>query len=172
MDNNDKLAVLVKIAKEFNTVNITWSLGASMLLFFKGITSEFHDIDIMITNEEADLAKEILLSLGGEIQPPNPNGKYKTKTFLEFIINGVDVDIMAGFAIVNKDILYDCSLQSNQIVEYLILNGEKIPLQSVQLWCTYYQLMERKSKVQLIKNADKVNGNFKIIKIDRWPANK
>lgn len=162
MDNNDKLAVLVKIAKEFNTVNITWSLGASMLLFFKGITTEFHDIDIMITNEDVDLAKEILLSLGGEIQPPNLNGKYKTKTFLEFIINGVDVDIMAGFAIVNRDILYDCSLQSNQIVEYLILNGEKIPLQSVQLWCRYYELMERESKVQLIKNANKVNGNLKM----------
>ena len=37
----------------------------------------------------------------GEIQPPNPNSKYKTKSFMEFIIDSIDVDVMAGFSIVS-----------------------------------------------------------------------
>lgn len=151
MDTNKKLIVLKRIASEFNKANITWALGASMLLYFKGITSEFHDIDIMIANEDAILAKDILLHMG-VLQPPNPDAKYKTKMFLEFVIDDVDVDIMAGFAIVNHDMLFDCSLQKEEIVEIFDLQGEQIPLQSVELWCKYYELMGRDSKVLAIKS--------------------
>lgn len=152
MDINKKLSVLAKIAHEFNQSNITWALGASMLLYFKGITSEFHDIDIMVLNEDAGSAKEILSRMG-TLQPPNPHAKYKTKMFLEFVIEGVDVDMMAGFAIVNHDTVIDCSLQKEEIVEFIDLQGEKIPLQPLELWCKYYDLMGRDSKVQLIQSA-------------------
>ena len=39
-----KIELLQKIAHRFNEANIEWALGASMLLYFKGILSEFHDI--------------------------------------------------------------------------------------------------------------------------------
>ena len=32
-----------------------------MLLYFKGIAKDFHDIDVMVTDEDADAAKEIFL---------------------------------------------------------------------------------------------------------------
>ena len=54
---------------------------------------------------------------------------------------------------VNDGKIYDCSLLPNQIVEYLDLDGKKIPLQSVDLWCKYYELMGRDEKVQLIKKV-------------------
>ena len=38
-----KIELLQKIAHQFNEANIEWALGASMLLYFKGIISEFHD---------------------------------------------------------------------------------------------------------------------------------
>ena len=145
-----KLSVLKRIACEFNKANITWALGASMLLYFKGITSEFHDIDIMVTNEDVALAKEILMQMG-TLQPSNPSSKYKTKFFLEFVIDEVDVDVMAGFIIVNQGKDFDCSLKKEQIVEFQDLQGEKIPLQSVELWCKYYELMGRDAKVKMIK---------------------
>ena len=44
---NKKIELLKKIALRFNDANITWALGASMLLYFKKITIEFHDIDLM-----------------------------------------------------------------------------------------------------------------------------
>lgn len=40
-----KIDLLKKIAHCFNEAGITWALGASMLLYFKGVVPDFHDID-------------------------------------------------------------------------------------------------------------------------------
>jgi hypothetical protein len=150
MDVSKKLNVLKKIANEINKMNVTWALGASMLMYLKGILLDFKDIDIMVANDDIDLVKKILMKMG-TLQLPNPNSKYKTKVFLEFVIDEVDVDVMAGFTIVNKDSLIDCSLRQEEIVEFYDLEGVKIPLQSVELWCKYYELMGREAKVEAIK---------------------
>ena len=151
-ETDKKIELLKKIAQRFNTANITWTLGASMLLYFKGITSAFHDIDLMISNEDVESVRKILSEMG-ELQSPNPNPKYKTKAFMEFIINSMDVDVMAGFAILNNGKIYDCSLTKEQIVEWLTLEDAKIPLQSPLLWRRYYELMGRKEKVEMIDHV-------------------
>lgn len=69
MMTNKKINVLKRIAIELNKKNITWALGASMLLYFKGIISEFKDIDIMVIDDDIDQVKKILLELG-ELQSP------------------------------------------------------------------------------------------------------
>ena len=106
----------------------------------------------MISNENVETVREILSEMG-ELQPPNPNPKYKTKTFMEFVIKSIDVDVMAGFSILNDGKTYDCSLDKEQIVEWLTLGDTKIPLQSPLLWCEYYRLMGRKEKVDMIERA-------------------
>ena len=151
-EQNKKIELLKEIAHRFNDADITWALGASMLLYFKGITSTFHDIDLMIANENVESVREILSEMG-ELQPPNTNPQYKTKTFMEFIINSIDVDVMAGFSILNDGKIYDCSLEKEQIVEWLTLGNAKIPLQSPLLWCEYYKLMGRKEKVDMMERA-------------------
>ena len=55
-----KIELLQKIAHRFNEANIEWALGASMLLYFKGIISEFHDIDLMISVHDAEQVRTIL----------------------------------------------------------------------------------------------------------------
>lgn len=145
-----KIEVLKEIAHRFNEAHVVWALGASMLLFFKGITTEFHDIDLMIADEDVECAYGILSEMG-KIQPPNPNPKYRTKTFMEFIINSIDVDVMAGFSIISDGKLFDCSLRKEQIVETMLLGAEIIPLQSPLLWREYYQLMGRTEKVKMIE---------------------
>lgn len=149
---NKKIKLLKEIAQRFNTAYITWALGASMLLYFKGITSTFNDIDLMVSNDDAESVRKILSEMG-ELQPPNPNPKYKTKVFMEFVINSVDVDVMAGFSILNDGKIYDCSLDKDQIVEWFTLGNTKIPLQSPLLWCEYYKLMGRKEKVDMIERV-------------------
>lgn len=147
-----KIAVLKEIARRFNEAGVVWALGASMLLYFKGIVPDFDDIDLMVSNEDANAARGILLEMG-ELQPPNPNAKYKTSVFLEFVIDGVDVDAMAGFAIVSGDATVDCALKREQIAEIIDLDGVQVPAQSVSLWRTYYKLMGRTDKVEMIRNA-------------------
>src|SRR5574344_1658989 len=115
-----KLSVLVKIAHLLNSNNITYGIGASLLLYFKGKTDTFHDIDIMVIDSDANKVKELLKSIG-RLEPPNPNTKYKTKCFLEFNIDGVEVDVMSGFIIVKDGIDYDCSLNKEDIKDFIKL---------------------------------------------------
>ena len=155
----DKIKLLKKIAHKFNEENIAWALGASMMLYFKGITNEFHDIDLMIVDEDVERVKTILSDMG-ELQKPNLNSKYQTKVFLEYIIDSIDVDVMAGFSILSDDKLYDCSLKKEQIVERMPLDEELIPLQSPLLWKEYYQLMGRTKKVKMIDDFyKKISGD-------------
>lgn len=149
-----KLRVLLKVGQVLNENSITWAVGASLLLYFKKVTNEFNDIDIMIDEKDVEKVKEILLSFG-ELQPKNPSLKYKTKHFLEFKVEGVDIDIMAGFTIVSNQREYYFPLEKNEIEDYFILNGISIPLQSVYKWRTYYELMGREEKVKLINSKIK-----------------
>ena len=77
---------------------VQWALGASMLLYFKGITSEFHDIDLLVSEHDAECVRRILSEMG-ELCPPDPmpNPMYRTKAFMEFLIDSIEVDDMAGF---------------------------------------------------------------------------
>ncbi len=59
-----KIELLQKIAHRFNEANIEWALGASMLLYFKGIISEFHDIDLMVSVHDAEQVRTILSEMG------------------------------------------------------------------------------------------------------------
>jgi hypothetical protein len=145
----DKLTLLSQIAKELNNKNVTWAIGASTMLYFKGIVSEFNDIDIMVAEEDVDVVKEVLLSLG-EMQSPNPNIEYRTRCFLEFQVEGVEIDIMAGFVIIDKENEHYFPLKKENIKDFTEIDGIKIPLQSLEEWRNYYQLMGRDEKVHMI----------------------
>jgi hypothetical protein len=145
----DKLTILSKIAKELNNKKVTWAIGASVLLYFKGIVPEFNDIDIMIAEEDVEAVKEVMISLGKK-QAPNPNIVYKTRCFLEFEVDGVEIDLMAGFIVIDRDKEYYFPLKKEDIKDFKEIDGIKIPLQSLEEWRTYYQLMGRDEKVHII----------------------
>lgn len=149
MDEREKkLKVLCRIARALNEEGVLWALGGSLLLYFKGRTDDFHDIDIMAGEADIETVKRRLLALG-ELLPSKQNPEYKTRHFLEFIIDGVEVDVMAGFVIVKDGEDYDCSLLPEQVAERISLNGEDIPLQRLGDWRRYYELMGRSEKAQL-----------------------
>ena len=150
----EKIQLLLRIVHRLNEAGVEWALGASMLLYFKGITSDFHDIDLMVADCDAECVHTILSEMGESCPPASiPNPMYRTKIFMEFLIDSVEVDVMAGFAIVKDGKVYDCALHKEQIVEKMPLGTEVIPLQSPSLWCKYYRLMGRAEKVELIEKA-------------------
>lgn len=150
MELNHKLEVLKRIAGALNKENVTWAVGASLLLYFKGVVNEFHDLDLMVTLEDVDKVKAVLGELG-EKQEQEPNSQYKTKCFLEYVIDEVDVDVMAGFVIVKEGVEYPIPFDKRSIVEIIQFEEAHIPLQSVEAWKSYYALMNRQSKVELIE---------------------
>ena len=143
-----KLQLLSALAAEFNRQNITWAVGASLLLYLRGYVEDFHDIDLMVTAADAAAMEEILRA-HGKLQP-SENGNYATKCFREFVIDGIDVDMIGGFAIIRDGKVYDCDLYPSQISGYADVYGQKIPLHSVDLWKTYYLLMGRDEKAAIL----------------------
>lgn len=90
-----------------------------------------------------------MLPLGAPA-PSDPNAQYRTRCFLEFTVRGVDVDVMAGFVILENGQEHDCALKPEQVAEHILVRGEDIPLQSLEDWRRYYAWMGRTSKVAMI----------------------
>ena len=149
MDTEKKLAVLSKIAEKLNGENVTWAVGASLLLYFKGKTDHFNDIDLMVMEEDIPKLKRVFLSMGA-LLPSEPNDQYRTRCFLEFEIEDVEVDVMAGLILVNNHKEYDCSLRKEEIKEWVTVHSQKVPLHSLERWKRYYELMGRKEKAEMI----------------------
>lgn len=151
-----KLEVLKLIASEFNKNNIRYAVGGSVLLYFKGIVDEFNDIDILIDVSDSNRVVKILSDLKATDHTTNNKRKYKTKTFREYYLDDVDIDIIGGMIITCDGIDHDCSLDLNSIDDYCDLGGIKIPLDSLDNWRKYYSLIGgRVHKVDLIDEYNK-----------------
>ena len=98
---------------------------------------------------DVEKLKQAMLPLGAPA-PSDPNAQYRTRCFLEFTVRGVDVDVMAGFVILENGQEHDCALKPEQVAEHILVRGEDIPLQSLEDWRRYYAWMGRTSKVAMI----------------------
>jgi GrpB-like predicted nucleotidyltransferase (UPF0157 family) len=145
-----KLFILSQIASAFNKNNITWNLGASCMLYLRGIVEEFSDIDLFVSKNDISLAKSILDHYG-VIQPNTKSDSYKTDFFYEYTIEEVDIDLISGFKILKDHKLYDLSFDDHERFETIKVNNELIYLASLDQWEYFYQIMDRKVKVDLLK---------------------
>ena len=148
LSKDEKLSILARLAAEFHKQHLIWAVGASLLLYLKGYADDFHDIDIMVQEADAETMEAILRSLG--TMQPSDKGNFATKHFREFIIDGAEVDMIGGFAIISGGKVHNCDLKPTEITEYAEVAGQKIPLHSLSLWRTYYALMGRENKVAII----------------------
>ena len=148
----DKLEVLYQVAKELNKNNISWAIGASVLLYLKGIVLEFNDLDIVLEVKDVEKTKTIFKDLNATLYPSKDNSGYKTTCFLEYNLNGVDIDLMAGFKIELDGVVHDCSFKASDVKEYAKIKDVDIPLDDLNNWERYYLLMKRLNKVALIQN--------------------
>lgn len=98
----------------------------------------------------------------GTMGAASPDPQYKTRTFIEFTVDEVEIDVIAGFVIVDNGMEHDCSLKPDQITEFITIGKEHVPLQGLALWRQYYEWMGRTSKVELIdKFAEHKTGTGK-----------
>ena len=149
----EKLHVLTKIADKFNRDGIRWAVGASLLLYLKGYVDTFNDIDLLIDENDAFRAKERMMELG-EMEPPRPN-QYKAAHFYIFDVDGVEVDIMGSY-IVNKDGEdFVIELPKDAQIEWITIEDQRIPLDSIPMWRRHYDVMGRQWKVDLIDRKKK-----------------
>lgn len=54
-----KWAALGRIAEAFNRAGLVWAVGGSLLLYLKGKTDRFADLDLMVREEDAKTASAL-----------------------------------------------------------------------------------------------------------------
>ena len=145
-----KLNVLCRIAEALNSRNITWAVGASGMLYLNGIADTFHDLDIMVDESHIAEAKAILDTMG-TLQERIPHPNFKTKHFLEYVIEGVEADVIAGFIITKDGEDHRLPFDASHIERIVTVKGQQIPLQSRSDWQHYYMLLDRPNKAQMCK---------------------
>jgi hypothetical protein len=154
------LDTLSYIGEKLNNAGILWAVGASIVLNHYGLVDKPNDIDILVDINDIKRADEIINELGSK--KPLEKGEsalYSTKYFYEYIVNGIDVDIMAGFAINFNEGTYEYSFDKEAVTNAKKTNGVEIPLTSLEDWYVLYQLMpNREKKVSIIEEYLLVNG--------------
>jgi len=139
MDNNH-IKVLIKLAKALNQLKITWAVGASMMLKLRDFDVDTHDIDIMVDQDDFELACTCLNDYGNEIVV-DESKLFKTKYFKRYNCDGIELDIMSGMGIVHKTGLFDYQFKIEDIDKVFVIDTIKLPLCYVEDWYIFYHLM-------------------------------
>lgn len=159
--------VLSSIGEKFNNSNIKWAVGASILLSQFGLIDKPNDIDIVVDINDIKKVDKILKDMG-EKKIFKKTSTYSTKFFYEYVINKIDIDIMAGLAINHDNGIFEYVFDNSSISEFKVINGVKIPFTSLEDWYVIYQLIpNRESKVKMIENYLLINGVKKTFLLER-----
>lgn len=149
MKIEDKLIIIKELAKIFNENNILWAIGSSFLMYIKGITKDFNDIDILVEEKDIKLIRNILNDKYNQL-PPYNIPKYETPYFMEYNIKGLDIDIISNLTITFDNTTNRYPLNKKDIEDY-ILDDTKIYLHSLKKWQKYYKETNRIEKSKLIE---------------------
>lgn len=151
-------SVLVKIAEAFNSSNLLWGVGASVLLHKYNLIESPSDIDIITSTSDIEKADRILSSFGERL-PEKTTEIYSTEYFYEYLIEGVNIDLMAGLKINTNESVFSYIFDSESIPHHFKIKGVSIPFSALEDWFVLYQLIPgREQKVSLISNYFKVVG--------------
>ncbi|MCE5343355.1 MAG: hypothetical protein LLF96_07205 [Eubacteriales bacterium] len=142
MEREEKQNALAKAAHALNAAGICWAVGASALLSFEGISDGFNDLDLLITSGQMAAAWQAMRDCGAiELPSPTPSPVYATAEFDEYRLDGVDFDLLCGFAIRYEGAVYRYPFSADRIAKTVRMLGETVPLSPLADWFVLYQLM-------------------------------
>jgi len=146
------------IGKKLNEESIVWGIGASILLNNYGLIDKPNDIDILVDIKNIEKLDLILREIG-EKKTREKTDTYSTTYFYEYVVDGFDVDVMAGLKINHADGIYKYDFDKNSITDIKKINEVNIPLTSLEDWYVIYQLIpNREKKVNMIEKYLLTNG--------------
>ena len=154
--------VLSELAVKLNEKNIRWGVGASVMLNYYGLVDSPNDIDIIVSSDDSRVADKILMSLG-EKNFSSDLEIYKSEFFANYSINGVEVDLIAGFSIKQNSSYFKYDFDKKSITEIWNLEEIEIPVTAIEDWYILYQLMPNKEeKVLLIEDYFLQKGSCRV----------
>lgn len=147
--------VLQKIANLLSDEAITWALGASSVLYYHGLTDTVNDIDILVEKKDYEKLEMCLLTIGVKVKTEAVS-TYETEYFGEFVIDGVEIDVMANMTVINHNLRYVYHFSEDNITDCMVVGTEKVPMTSLEDWYILYHMIPNKEK-----KADMLDHYFK-----------
>jgi hypothetical protein len=145
------LNTLCTITEKLNEERIVWGIGGSVMLNHYGLDEQPNDIDILIDLKDIKSANLILSRLG-EKKAWEKAEVYSTRHFYEYVINGVDVDVISGLTINHSEGAYIYEFDERSIAEVIRIKDNDVPLTSLEDWFVIYQLIpNREPKVKMVE---------------------
>lgn len=141
--------VLRTLAARFNASGLRWQVGASMLLYLKGVVERAGDLDLIVDERDYLACKEILAELGFE-KAVSPHPMFRSAQFSTFEVEGVEIDLMAAYTVhfVGGMFTYPFEPQYAEILED---QGVSIYMAPLEFWLVTYRCMgDPKGRVPLI----------------------
>lgn len=140
--------VLEKVVACLQQERIHFGIGGSLLLHHHGLPVTPRDIDLVVALADAERAV-LLLSEMGTVVEQDETSLYATEVFQEFMIEGIDLDLMSGL-----QIRHDEEIFIYPFAEQTIINETGLPFMSLVDWYVIYQLIPgREQKVVMIEHC-------------------
>lgn len=97
----DRKAFLLKIADEFNHQGVHWCLTCSSTMFFRGITTDFHDFDILIDWQDISKALAIVKKINAVDLTKGDQSLFASTLFNKYKYGNVYFDLFSEWRIKN-----------------------------------------------------------------------
>ncbi|WP_214857706.1 hypothetical protein [Exiguobacterium sp. s191] len=139
--------VLEKVVACLQHEQIQFGVGGSLLLHHHGLPITPRDIDLVVALADAERAV-LLLSEMGTVVEQDETSLYATEVFQEFIIEGIDLDLMSGLQVRHDEgvFVYPFAEQS--------IDSAGRPFMALVDWYVIYQLIPgREQKVTMIEDV-------------------
>lgn len=151
------LKTLNLITNNLNDKGITWGIGGSLMLHCYDLIENYNDIDIIVSEQNIDIAISILDKLGSRTTI-EPSKIFASKYFYKYKINNICIDVIAGFTINHSNGSFKMTFDKNSIHSFNFRNII-LPICTLEDWYIIYQLIPNKQeKVAILKNYFMNNG--------------
>lgn len=153
--------VFFQLEKIFREKGVKWAVGCSMDLFLRGLTDEFHDLDLIVDKDSVPVIKEIMEELGAELMATGGNGFCESDVYLHYHLGRVDIDIISGFRVMTFNTQYHYCYKDDEI-DWMEIEETKVPLIALEAMYILYFMMEgwqpkRRFKRRLIEQFFETN---------------
>lgn len=137
----ERKEALFNLTEEFNRSGIRWGVACSMNLFLRGIVDEFHDLDLIVEEEDIPKIKSVMEKLGGILKATGGNGYCESNCYMHYQLRRVDIDIISGFRIITFGTKFLYNYNESEI-EFIKVEENEIPLIPVEALYLLYAMME------------------------------
>lgn len=139
--------VLEKVVACLQHEQIHFGIGGSLLLHHHRLPVTPRDIDLVVALADADRAV-LLLSEMGTVVEQDETSLYATEVFQEFMIEGIDLDLMSGLQVRHDEGIFVYPFAEQTI------NETGLSFMSLVDWYVIYQLIPgREQKVTMIEDV-------------------